>query len=78
MCPIASAATLSSTEVTIQTQRQGTALAPCRWIRMFKMKELGLGYTDSPRAQMGLPSEEVTVSLFRSLIKPPDTTQTDD
>lgn len=38
MCPIASAATLCSTEVMIQTQRQGIALASCQWIRTFQNK----------------------------------------
>lgn len=38
MCPVASAATLSSTDVMIQTQRQGIVLAPCHWIKTFQNK----------------------------------------
>ena len=47
MCPIASAATLSSTEVMVQTQRQGIALASYHGIRTFQNKiTTGLGLLD--------------------------------
>lgn len=84
MCPIASAAILSSTEVMIQTQRQGIAPASYHWIRTFQNKVITrLGFPDRGRFQQCynyrwlFPVQKVTsLNWLKWLEKPSNVRQT--